>query len=50
MLVAGGTTDVVLNRHRRGYYLQSSEYHAAHSHSFPSSILHFSLVAPPGLA
>jgi hypothetical protein len=48
-LVAGGTTDVVLNWHRRGYHLRSSEYHAAHSHSFPSSILHFFLVAPPSL-
>jgi hypothetical protein len=32
-----------------GYHLQSSEYHVAHSHSFPSSILHFPLLASLGL-
>jgi hypothetical protein len=26
MLVTQGPTDVVLNRHRRGYHLQSSEH------------------------
>jgi hypothetical protein len=31
------------------YHLWSLEYHVAHSHSFPSSILHFPLVAPLGL-
>jgi hypothetical protein len=43
-----GQTDVVLNRHV-GYHLRSSKYHAAHSHSFPSDILHFPLVATSGL-
>jgi hypothetical protein len=28
-----------------GYHLRGSEYHAAHSQSFPSSILYFPLVA-----
>jgi hypothetical protein len=32
-----------------GYHRQSSEYHAAHYNSFPSSILHFPLVAQPGI-
>jgi hypothetical protein len=26
MLVAGDPTEAVLNRHRRGYYLRSTEY------------------------
>jgi hypothetical protein len=33
-----------------GYHLRSSDYETYHSHSFPSGILHFPLVAPPGLA
>jgi hypothetical protein len=49
-LVHSGTTDVGFNRHRRG--LPPSElqiYDPHHTPSFSSSILHFPLIAPPGL-
>jgi hypothetical protein len=32
-----------------GYHLGAPNFRSDHSHSFPSSILHFSLIAPPGL-
>jgi hypothetical protein len=49
MLVHSDPTDVGLNRHRRGYHLGASNFRSDHSSSFPSSILHFPLIAPPGL-
>jgi hypothetical protein len=39
----------VLNWHRRGYHLGAPNFRSDHSSSFPSSILHFPLIAPPGL-
>jgi hypothetical protein len=33
----------------RGYHLEASNIRSDHSPSFPSSILYFSLIAPPGL-
>jgi hypothetical protein len=33
----------------RGYHLEASNIRSDHSPSFPSSILHFPLIAPPGL-
>jgi hypothetical protein len=48
-LVAGAQPTRSLIDTSRGYHLWSSKYHVAHSHSFPSSILHFSLVTPSGL-
>jgi hypothetical protein len=32
-----------------GYHLGAPNFRSDHSHSFPSSILHFPLIAPPGL-
>jgi hypothetical protein len=48
-LLQHGTTDVVLNRHRRGLPPWSSESDIRSLSSFPSSISHFLLIAPPGL-
>jgi hypothetical protein len=44
-----GARRSVLNRHRRGYHLGAMNFRSNHSPFFPSSILHFSLIAPPGL-
>jgi hypothetical protein len=48
-LLQQGTPDAVLNRHRRGLPPWSSEYDIRPLSSFPSSIPHFPLVAPPSL-
>jgi hypothetical protein len=48
-LLQQGTTDAVLNRHRRGLPPWSSESNIRPLSSFPSSIPHFPLVAPLGL-
>jgi hypothetical protein len=48
-LLQQGTTDVIINRHRRGLPPWSSESDIRPLSSFPSSIPHFPLVAPPGL-
>jgi hypothetical protein len=44
-----GVRRSVLNRHRRGYHLGAPNFRSDHSSFFPSSILHFPLIAPPGL-
>jgi hypothetical protein len=44
-----GATRSLLNRHRRGYHLGAPNFRSDHSSSFPSSILHFPLIAPSGL-
>jgi hypothetical protein len=49
MLVQQGSTDACLNRHRRGYHVGAPNIRSDHSLSFPSNILHFLLMAPPGL-
>jgi hypothetical protein len=49
MLVHSDPTDGGLNRHRRGLPPWSSEYHIIPLPFLPSSILHFPLIAPPGL-
>jgi hypothetical protein len=49
MLVHSDPTDAGLNRLRRGPPPWSSEYQIRQPPSFPSSILHFPLMAPPGL-
>jgi hypothetical protein len=49
-LLQQGTTDTILNRHRRRLPPWSSESDIRLLSSFPSSIPHFPLVAPPGLA
>jgi hypothetical protein len=49
MLVHLDPTDAGLNRHRRGYHLGAPNIRSDHSPSFPSNILHFPLIAPPGL-
>jgi hypothetical protein len=38
-----------LNNTGRGYHLGALNFRSDHSSSFPSSILHFPLIAPPGL-
>jgi hypothetical protein len=38
-----------LNDTGRGYHLGALNFRSDHSSSFPSSILHFPLIAPPGL-
>jgi hypothetical protein len=48
-LLQQGTIDAVLNRHRRGLPPWSSESNIRPFSTFPSSILHFPLVAPPDL-
>ncbi len=48
-LLQQGTTDAVLNRHRRGYHLGAPNIRSDHSPSFPTSIFHFTLIAPPDL-
>jgi hypothetical protein len=48
-LLQQGTTDAVLNRHRRGLPPWSSESDIRPLSSYPSSIPHFPLVAPPSL-
>jgi hypothetical protein len=49
MLDQQGPIDAVLDRHRWGYYLRSSDHENSPLSSFPSDILQFPLVAPPGL-
>jgi hypothetical protein len=49
ILVHSGPTDVGLNWHRRGLPPWCSEFQIRPLPSFPSSILHFPLIAPPGL-
>jgi hypothetical protein len=49
MLVQQGSTDEGLNLHREGYHLEALNIRSDHSSSFPSSILHFPLIAPSGL-
>jgi hypothetical protein len=51
MVIHHGSTSAGLNRHRRGQQPWSSEYQIRSDHppSFSSSILHFPLIAPPGL-
>jgi hypothetical protein len=44
-----GATRSVLNWHRRGYHLGALNFRSDFSPSFPPSILHFPLIAPPGL-
>jgi hypothetical protein len=39
----------VLTDTGRGYHLEAPKIRSDHSPSFPSSILHFSLITPPGL-
>jgi hypothetical protein len=46
MLVHSDPTDAGLNRHRRGLPPWSSEFQIRSLPSFPSSILHFLLIAP----
>jgi hypothetical protein len=48
-LVHSDPIDMGLNRHRQGYRLGPLNLRSDHSSSFPSSVLHFSLIAPPGL-
>jgi hypothetical protein len=48
-LVHSDPPDVGLNQHKRGLPLWSSKLITYHSSSFPSSILHFPLIAPPDL-
>jgi hypothetical protein len=48
-LLQQGTTDAVLNRHRRGLPPLSSKFDIRPLSSFPSSIPHFPLIAPFGL-
>jgi hypothetical protein len=48
-LLQHGTTDMVLNQHKRGLPLWSSKSDIRPLSSFPSSILYFPLVAPPKL-
>jgi hypothetical protein len=48
-LLQQGTTDAVLNRQRRGLPPWSFESDIRPLSTFPSSILHFPLDAPPGL-
>jgi hypothetical protein len=49
MLVQRGSTDMDLNRHRRGYHHGALNIRSDHSSSFPSSILHFPRNASPGV-
>jgi hypothetical protein len=49
MLVQPGPTDTGLNLHKRRYHHQSSELTTDLSQTFPSDILHFTLVAPPDI-
>jgi hypothetical protein len=49
MLVHSDPTDADLNRLKRGLPPWSSEYQNRSLPSFPSSIFHFLLIAPPGL-
>jgi hypothetical protein len=49
MLIQQGSTDADLNRHRRGYHLEAPNIRSDHSPSFSTSILHFTLIAPPDL-
>jgi hypothetical protein len=42
-------SDAGLKQHRRGYHLGARNIRSDHSPSFPSSILHFPLIAPLGL-
>jgi hypothetical protein len=49
VLVHSEPTNAGLNRHRWGYHLEAPNIISDHSPSFPSSILHFPLIAPPGL-
>jgi hypothetical protein len=42
-------TDVGLKRHKRGYHVGAPNFRSNHSPSFPSSILHYPLIALPGL-
>jgi hypothetical protein len=44
-----GANRTVLNQHRRGYNLRGAGLPHAHSPTFPTNCLHFSLKAPPGL-
>jgi hypothetical protein len=44
-----GARRSILNRHSRGYHLEALNFISDHSSSFPSSILHSSLIAPLGL-
>jgi hypothetical protein len=50
MLVAGAQPMRSLIDTGRGYHLRSSEYENRTLSPFPSGILHFPLVAPPGFA
>jgi hypothetical protein len=49
MLAPQGPTGAILNRHRRGYHIQSSKQENRPLSSFPSAILHFPIVVPSGL-
>jgi hypothetical protein len=49
ILVHSDPTDAGLNQHRWGYQLGALNIISDHSPSFPSSILHFPLIAPPGV-
>jgi hypothetical protein len=49
MLVHLDPTDAGLNRHRWGSQLGALKIRSDHSPSFPSSVLHFPIIAPPGL-
>jgi hypothetical protein len=49
ILVRSDPTDADLKRHRWGYHLGALNIRPDHSPSFPSSIIHFSQIAPPGL-
>jgi hypothetical protein len=40
---------MILNQHRRGYHIQSSEHENIPLSTFPSDILLFPLVVLPGL-
>jgi hypothetical protein len=44
-----GSTDTGLNQHSWGYHLGALNFRSDHSPFFPSSILPFPLIAPPGL-
>jgi hypothetical protein len=49
MRVHSDPTDTGLKRHRRGYHLGAPNFRSDHSSFFPSSILHSTLIALPGL-
>jgi hypothetical protein len=49
MLVHSDPTDVGLKRHKWGYHVGAPNFRSNHSPSFPSSILYYPLIAPPGL-